>query len=334
MKKSRWGILGTAGIAEKRLIPALKASSICELAAVGSRDQAKADAYAAKNGIPKAYGSYEQLLADESIDMIYLPLPNHMHIEYIKECVAAGKHVLCEKPLALTSRDALELIALRDEKKVMIGEAYAMYHQSRLKRIKAMIDEGAFGTIAYAHGVFYLTNSNGEDIRNNYPGQGGGSLWDIGVYPLAVGRYLIGEEPVEVTCEIRNHETFKVDHQTTGTLRFPSGKVLSFGCGMSHPLHTHMTLYSDTHRMEIPRTYFSGSTHGSEFSVHGGELSGEAPEVFRFTAEDQYMNECDAFHRAVFEGKEFTGSLENTVKQTKTIEALFRAAESGKSERV
>ena len=334
MKKSRWGILGTAGIAEKRLIPALKASSLCDLKAVASRDKARSEQYAEKNGIATAYGSYEELLSDPDIDIIYLPLPNHLHHQYIKACIENGKHVLCEKPLALTVSDAEELIALRDEKKVMVGEAYAMYHQSRLKRLKEMIGEGAFGELSYGHGVFYLTNENPDNIRNQYPGEGGGALWDIGVYPIATGRYLFGEEPDEVTCTIRNHEVFKVDHQTTGTLHFPSGKVLSFGCGMHHPLHTHMSLYSNTHRIEIPRTYFSGSTHGSEFTVHTGELSGDAPEVFRFSAEDHYMHECEAFHRAVFEGEAFTGSLENTVKQTRTINALFRAAETGKSERV
>ena len=334
MATSRWGILGTAGIAEKRLIPALQNSQTCELRAVASRDKTKADEYALRNSIPVAYGSYQELFEDPSIDLIYIPLPNHLHTQYIRMCVEHGKHVLCEKPLALSSQETEELIRLRDEKRIMIGEAYAMYHQTRLKEVRKMIEEGRFGTLRYAHGVFYLTNSDGDNIRNNYPGAGGGSLWDIGVYPLAVGRYLFGEEPETVSCTMYHHEQFKVDHQSTGTLRFPSGKVLSFGCGMGHPLHTHMSLYSDTHRIEIPRTYFSGSVHGSEFSVHEGELSGRAPEVYRYSPEDQYMNECDAFHAAVYENQPFAGSLENTLSQTRLIEALFRAAKNNSIERV
>ena len=332
MKKSRWGILGTAKIAQVQLIPSLQSSELCDLVAVASRDIEKAKQYAKNNRISTYYGSYEDMLNDESLDIIYVPLPNHLHVEYIEKAVKSGKHVLCEKPIALTVEDVERLIALRDKTGLMIGEAYAMYHQPRLNEVKRLLDSGDIGKLQYADGVFFLTNKDKNNIRNAYT-VGGGALWDIGVYPIAVGRYLFGEEPVEVSCMIEKDENFGVDHFTTGILSFPSGGRLSFSCGMKHPPHTHMSLYTQSQRIELDRAFFSDYPKSQYYELYKGDFPSEGKKV-NFDPVDQYRAECDAFHESVYSGLPFKGSLENSLNQTKTLVALFKAAESKKNERV
>ncbi len=326
------GILGTAKIAKNQLIPSIQSSDICEVVAVASRDIEKAKQYAHDTHIPTFFGSYEEMLQDDSIDIIYIPLPNHLHVQYIELAVKYGKHVLCEKPLALSVEDVEKLIALRDSSHIQIGEAYAMYHQPRLQKIKEVLASGELGTLKTAHGVFFLTNNDENNIRNAYK-EGGGALWDIGVYPIAVGRYLFNEEPKEVSCEIENDPQFGVDHFTTGVLSFPSGGRLSFGCGMKQPFHTHMSLYTNSHRIEIDRTYHSDFPTSQYYEVFTGDFPQEGKR-FKFEPVDHYRLECEAFHRTVFNKEPFAGSLENTLNQTKTIVALFKAAKSKKVERV
>ena len=332
MRKSRWGILGTAKIAKNQLIPSIQSSDICEVVAVASRDIEKAKKYAHDTHIPTFFGSYEDMLQDDSIDIIYIPLPNHLHVQYIELAVKHGKHVLCEKPLALSVEDVEKLIALRDTSHIQIGEAYAMYHQPRLQKIKEVLSSGELGTLKTAHGVFFLTNNDENNIRNAYK-EGGGALWDIGVYPIAVGRYLFNEEPEEVSCEIEYDPQFGVDHFTTGVLSFPSGGRLSFGCGMKQPFHTHMSLYTNSHRIEIDRTYHSDFPNSQYYEVFTEDFPQEGKR-FKFEPIDHYRLECEAFHRTVFNKEPFAGSLENTLNQTKTIVALFKAAKSKKVERV
>jgi predicted dehydrogenase len=327
MKMSRWGILGAAGIARKQLIPSLHASEHAEPYAVASRNADKARKYAQENGIPVSYGSYEELLADPTIDIIYNPLPNHLHVAWTKRAVEAGKHVLCEKPLALSVEDVEELIALRDRTGKLIGEAYAMLHQPRLISMKQQFDSKKFGTLESAHGCFYLTNEDPHNIRNAYGyREGGGALWDIGVYPITVGRWMFGEEPVAVTCVMDVREDFGVDHHTTGVLQFPSGGQMSFACGMRHPFHTAMTFFTETHRFEISNPFHSDERNQMIFEVFDGERPPHA-KTYSFPPVDHYMLECDNFTKATREGTPFAGSLEQTLANTKVLLALFEAAE-------
>jgi predicted dehydrogenase len=331
MKKLRWGILGAAGIARKQLIPALKQSEFCELAAVASRDPAKGSVYARENDIPVAYGSYEELLADPSIDVIYNPLPNHLHVEWTRKAVEAGKSVLCEKPLALKVSDVEELIRLRDHTGLMIGEAYAIFHQPRLHSLKALLDSGEIGRLESAHGIFTLNNRDPKNIRNLYQ-EGGGALWDIGVYPVTVGRWMFGEEPSSVTCVMELDQQFKVDHHTTGILRFPSGGQMSFTCGMRFPPHSAMTFFTGTHRVEIDQPFMSGP-NPQEFIVYDGSQPPRKTPC-DFADVNQYQLECDNFYHSLVEGVPYMGSLEQTLASTKVLVALFKAAKSGRFESV
>lgn len=334
MKKSRWGILGAAGIARKQLIPSLHASETCELVAVASREPEKAATYAKENNIPVSYGSYEELLADPTIDIIYNPLPNHLHVEWTRKAVEAGKHVLCEKPLSLSVSDVEELIALRDSSKKLIGEAYAMFHQPRLQSLKHQLDTEKYGKLESAHGVFYAKNQDPTNIRNAYDHtMGGGALWDIGVYPVTVGRWMFGEEPTEVSCVMDFDEKLNVDHHTTGILKFPSGGQMSFATGMRHPFHTHMTLYTQSHRFEVANTFHSDVKNQMIFEVFDGQKPPVA-KTYSFEPVDQYALECDNFAKAAFSGEPFAGSLEQTLASTKVLLALFKAAKSNRFEGV
>ncbi|HHU88379.1 MAG: Gfo/Idh/MocA family protein [Sphaerochaetaceae bacterium] len=334
MRKSRWGILGTADIARRQFIPSLQASGACELVAVASRDKARAAEYAKENNIPLSYGSYEELLGDPSIEFIYIPLPNHLHVEWTRRAVEAGKHVLCEKPLALSVEEIEELMALRAKSGKLIGEAYATLHQERLQGLRELFVNKELGSLSSAHGVFYLYNDNPQDVRNAFPcEEGGGSLWDIGVYPLVVGRWMFGEEPVEVACLMERDPLLNVDNHTSGLLRFPNGGQMSFACGMRHPLATQMTFYTDKYRIEVDRTYFSNSDEEYGFKVYGDETEGVV-KSYTFRASDQYRLECENFARSAYTGVPFSGSLENTLNQTKVILALLKAANSGEFERV
>lgn len=332
MDKLRWGILGTSGIARKQLIPSLHRSLDCDLVAVASRDAQKSAVYAKENGIPVSYGSYEELLADPSIDVIYIPLPNHLHVEWVVKAVAAGKHVLCEKPLALEAEDVQRLIALRDSSGKLIGEAYAMFHQNRLQALKQLLDSGEIGRLESAHGCFYLNNRDPNNIRNAYR-NGGGGLWDIGVYPITVGRWMFGEEPIEVVCTMELDPDFKVDYHATGILRFPSGGQMGFACGMRYPLHRAMTLYTGSHRIEIGSPYHSDPDRQMIFEVFDGS---KPPQVRTYSFEpiDQYQLECDNFSKSVLTGAPFAGSLEQTLAGTRVMQALIRSAQNHRWESV
>ena len=331
MRKLRWGILGAAGIARKQLIPALQQSELCECTAVASRDLAKALVYAHDNGIPKAYGSYEELLSDPTIDVIYNPLPNHLHVEWTRKAVEAGKSVLCEKPLARKVSEVEELIRLRDRSGLHIGEAYAMFHQPRLQALKVLLDSGEVGRLGSVHGVFTTSNHDPLNIRNRYQ-EGGGSLWDIGVYPITVGRWMYGEEPSSVACAMELDPEFEVDHHTTGLLRFPSGGQMSFTCGMRFPQHTAMTLHTTTHRIEIDRPFMSGP-NPQEFVVYDGAQP-TLGQSHAFGLVNQYQLQCDNFYRTIMHGVPFLGSLEQTLASTRVLVALFKAAASGRFESV
>ncbi|MCK9286801.1 MAG: Gfo/Idh/MocA family oxidoreductase [Sphaerochaetaceae bacterium] len=322
MEKVKWGILGAAKIAQFRIVPALHRSTYCELVAVASRNQQKADEFAKNNNIPVAYGSYEQLLDDPLIQAVYIPLPNHLHVEWIEKAVKKGKHVLCEKPLALSVSDVERLIALRDSTGLLIGEAYAMLHQPRLHQLKRLFTTGELGKLDSAHGCFYLYNRDKNNVRNKYE-KGGGSLWDIGVYPIATGRWMFGEEPVEVSCTMEIDEQFNVDYHVTGWLRFPSGSHMSFVCGMRYPDHTHMSFYTENHRLEVPSTYFSDNETQNVIQTYKGLTPAK---TYEFEVVDQYSFECDNFVLAMQKKQPFQGSLEHTLAQTKVLLALFESA--------
>src|SRR5450432_44250 len=207
MKKVRWGVLGVARIAVNRVIPGMQAGAWCEVAAIASRDMARAEAAARDLGIPKAYGSYESMLADPQIDAIYNPLPNHLHLPWSTRAAEAGKHVLCEKPIGLNVREALALMAVRDRTGVKMGEGFMVQNHPQWLRIVELVRAGRIGQLRSAVGTFSYFKLEADNIRNIRE-YGGGALYDIGCYSIKTSRMVFGEEPVRVYAAVARDPQF------------------------------------------------------------------------------------------------------------------------------
>ena len=226
--KLRWGVLSTAAIGLKKVIPAMQLGELTHVTAIASRDRAKAEEPARALGIEKVYGSYEELLADPQIDVIYNPLPNHLHVPWTIKAAEAGKHVLCEKPISLTVAEARTLLDVQARTGVKIGEAFMVRTHPQWLRTRELIASGRIGTLRSIQGFFSYTNVNPANIRN-IPEYGGGGLMDIGCYPINISRFLFGEEPLNVMGLIDRDPEMKTDRLTSAILHFPSGQSV-FTC--------------------------------------------------------------------------------------------------------
>src|SRR5258708_6016854 len=206
----RWGVLGAANIAVNKVIPAMQLGTHTPVVAIASRDRSRAEAAARRLGIPRAYGSYEELVADPEVDAIYNPLPNHLHVPWSVRAADAGKHVLCEKPIALNAREALELIAARDRAHVLIAEAFMVRAHPQWAAVRELIAEGRIGDLRVVSGHFSYFRRDPGDIRSN-PDWGGGALMDVGCYPITLSRWLFGEGPHAVTGVSEREPGFGAD---------------------------------------------------------------------------------------------------------------------------
>jgi predicted dehydrogenase len=229
--KIRWGILSTAGIGRRRVIPAFKLANNGEVTAVASRDLERAKAFAAELGIPRAMGSYEELINDPDIDAIYNPLPNSLHAEWSIKCAEAGKPVLCEKPLASDATESQKMVDAFASRGVLLAEGFMYRFHPQTVRVKEMVDSGALGYITTMNASFTFTARSEDDIRLNKE-LAGGSLMDVGCYCINVMRLMTGEEPVSGKALARWGERSGVDEQLTGILQFPSGALGHFDCGL------------------------------------------------------------------------------------------------------
>src|SRR5205823_2209635 len=198
-KKIKWGVLGAANIAVTKVIPAMQHGEWCEVTALASRNLEKAQRFARDLGIPKVYGSYDELLADPSIEAVYNPLPNHLHVPWSIKAAEAGKHVLCEKPIGLTVREARSLLAARDRTGVKIGEAFMVKTHPQWVRVRDLISKGVVGKLRSTIGAFSYFNRDPQNVRN-VAEWGGGGLLDIGCYPITISRWILGEEPLRVVA--------------------------------------------------------------------------------------------------------------------------------------
>ncbi|HEY5446241.1 MAG TPA: Gfo/Idh/MocA family oxidoreductase, partial [Pyrinomonadaceae bacterium] len=233
--KVKWGILGVANIAVKKVIPAMQVGQWSEITAIASRDLARAQSAAKQLGIPKAYGSYEELIADPEIEAIYNPLPNNLHVEWTTRAAQAGKHVLCEKPISMTVAEALPLLETRDKTGVKIEEAFMVLTNPQWVTTLNMIREGRIGQVRSVAGHFSYNNQDAANIRNIRE-TGGGGLMDIGCYMIFFSRLIFGTEPKRVVSLVEEHPQTKTDILTSALLDFPSGHA-TFTCG------TRMTPY-------------------------------------------------------------------------------------------
>ena len=331
-KKLRWGVLSTAAIGRNKVLPAMQKGSYCRIDAIASRDLAKAQQAAAQLGIPTAYGSYEELLADPEIDAIYKPLPNHLHVPWTIKAAEAGKHVLCEKPLSLTVAEAESLLAVRKRSGVKIGEAFMVRCHPQWLRVRELLRQGRIGTLRTVMGFFSYYNVDPANIRNHAE-YGGGALMDIGCYLIQGARWGFEEEPRRAVACMECDPVMKTDRLTSAMLEFPSGQAI-FTCSTQTVPYQRIHFVGTKGRIEIEIPFNAPPDRSARILIDNGNLLGEGIETEKFAACDQYTLQGDAFSKAVLEGREVPVPLEEAIKNMAVIEAIFNSAKSGSWEKI
>jgi len=327
----RWGVLGVAQIAVKKVIPAMQRGECCEIAAIASRSLAKAQQAAAALGIPKAYGSYEELLADPEIEAVYNPLPNHLHVSWSVRCAEAGKHVLCEKPLSLDAAEARDLVQAQSRTGVKIGEAFMVRTHPQWLRARELVRGGRIGELRAILGFFSYFNRDPANIRN-VRAWGGGALYDIGCYPINTSRFIFGEEPRRVMALLERDPEMQTDRLTSALLDYPSGHAV-FTCATQLVPYQRMQLFGTAGRIEIEIPFNAPPDRPCRIFVDdGSDLFGAGIRTEMFPVCDQYTIQGDLFSQAVRGDGQVPVPLEDAVCNMAVIDALFRSAQSGRWE--
>ncbi len=331
-RKVRWGVLGVANIAVQKVIPAMQRGEWCQITAIASRDMEKAEQAAADLDIPKAYGSYEDLLGDPEIEAIYNPLPNHLHVPWSIRAAEAGKHVLCEKPVALDANEARKLFEAQARTGVKIGEAFMVRTHPQWLRARELIRAGRIGELRAIMGFFSYFNRDAANIRN-VRDWGGGGLMDIGCYPINTSRFIFGEEPRRVMALLERDPEMQTDRLTSGMLDFPSGQSV-FTCSTQLVPYQRMQLFGTTGRIEIEIPFNAPNHRPCRIFVDdGSDLFGAGVETESFPVCDQYTIQGDLFSRAIRGDGEVPVPLEDAIHNMAVIDALVKSAESGRWEK-
>jgi predicted dehydrogenase len=313
MTKIRWGVLGVAKIATTKVIPAMQRAANVEVAAIASRDLNRARVAAEQLGIPQAYGSYEELLTDPSIDAIYNPLPNHLHVPMSIRAAEAGKHVLCEKPIALSVAETRELIAARDNAGVKIGEAFMARTHPQWLRAAELVREGRIGELRVVSGHFSYFNRDPKNVRN-IAGIGGGGIMDIGCYPITLSRMIFGAEPLRVHAFLDLDPEFQTDRLASVILEYAKGHA-SFTCSTQLVAYQKMHIFGTTGRIEIEIPFNAPPDKPTRIFVND--------EVEEFPVCDQYTIQGELFSRAILENTEVPVPLEDALKNMAVIEKIL-----------
>ncbi|MFG1733275.1 Glucose--fructose oxidoreductase precursor [Paenibacillus sp. GM2FR] len=325
-QKLRWGILGCASIAKRSVIPGLQQSRLNEVVAIASRDQAKAAQTAEELNIPTAYGSYESLLEDSSIDAIYIPLPNHLHKEWSIRAAEAGKHILCEKPLALTEAEAAEMAEAAAKAGVVLAEAFMYRYHPRYDLMKEMINAGAIGDIRGIRSAFTFNSSANHGNVRFRKDWGGGSIYDVGCYPINAARILLNKEPEAVTVQaFFSPEHDHVDMMASGLIEFEGNVALTFDCGMWAAYRNPLEIVGTDGLIEVPYAY-SLPEDGANFILTTGEGRKEI-EVPRANA---YSEQGDHMAEAILNNKPLRYSAEDAIHNMKVIDACLQSAHERK----
>lgn len=314
--KVRWGVLGTAKIALEKVIPAMQRSAACEIVAIASRDLAKAEETAERLQIPKAYGTYEELLADDSIEVVYNPLPNHLHVPLTIKAADAGKHVLCEKPIAMNAAEASTLIGVRDRTRVRIQEAFMVRTHPQWLETRRLIHSGRIGSLRSITGFFSYFNPDPTNIRNQLE-LGGGALMDIGCYPINVSRFVYETEPRRVLSLIERDTATGTDTLTSAVLEFPNGQS-TFTCSIRLAPYQRMIFHGTEGRIEVLIPFNAPNDRPTQIVLDD--------ETIEFPICDQYEIQGTLFSQAIRENREQPISLEDSINNMKVIDAVFRSA--------
>ena len=331
MPKVRWGVLGVAAIAVQKVIPAMQRGKHSQITAIASRDLAKVRKAARALGIPKAYGSYEELLADPEIDAVYNPLPNHLHVPWSIRAAEAGKHVLCEKPIGLNVDEAKRLRDVRDRTGIKVGEAFMVCSHPQWLKALEFVRSGRIGEVRAFMGFFSYSNPDPANIRNVLE-FGGGGLMDIGCYPIFTSRLIFGAEPRRVLGLVERDPKMKIDRLTTAILDYPTGQCI-FTCGTQIVPYQRVQIFGTRGRVEI-EIPFNAPPHRPcrVFVDNGRDVLGSGIKTYKIPKCDQYTIQGDLFSRAVRDGGEVPVPLESSILNMAVIDAVFRSAESGRWE--
>ncbi|HVX62616.1 MAG TPA: Gfo/Idh/MocA family oxidoreductase [Pirellulales bacterium] len=327
MSKVRWGILGVAKIATVKVVPAMRQCQHAEVAAIASRSLDRAQQAARELGLPKAYGSYEELLADPDIDAVYIPLPNHLHVPWSIQCLQAGKHVLCEKPIGLTSAEAQELAAAgKRHPRLKLMEAFMYRGHPQWVAAKRLVDEGKLGPLKTVQSFFSYFNRNPADVRNQAD-IGGGGLMDIGCYPISLSRWLFGAEPQRVFAQIEYDPEFKTDRLASAVMDFGSGSA-TFTCGTQPAPYQRVQIIGADGRVEIEIPFNAPPDKPCRIGL---QTSAGAEEI-TLPVCDQYAIQGDVFSQAILNDTSAPTPIEDAVANMQVIEAMFRSGASGRWE--
>ena len=333
MHKVRWGVLSTAQIGTNQVIPAMQKGERAEIVAIASRDGGKAKAAANALGIARAYGSYEELLADPDIEAVYNPLPNHLHVPWSLKALDAGKHVLCEKPIALTVAEAETLAAAAARSGKIVAEAFMVRHHPQWQRAKEIAESGCIGATRTIQTIFTYHLVDPTNIRNQAD-IGGGGLYDIGCYAINTARYLFGGEPERVTGLFDIDPALGTDRMMSGLAAFGDNRTLGFVCATQLVPCQRVQILGTTGRIEIEIPFNAPNDVPCRIVVDDGrDLVGGGREVITLPVVDQYTLQGDAVSAAILGEAPLAHGIEDAVANMRVIDAFFRAARSGAWER-
>lgn len=323
----RWGVLGTARIAAHKVIPALQQATYCRVEALASRNREQARLWAEKLSIPRAYGSYEQLLEDSAVDVVYNPLPNHLHVPWTERAARAGKHVLCEKPLARSTREAATLLAVRDQTGVYIQEAFMVRTHPQWRKVRELVARGSLGRLVAIQGVFSYYNRDPRNVRN-VPEFGGGGLLDIGCYLVNLTRFVTGKEPNRVIAGADLDPEFRVDRLVSAILDYGDFHS-SFVCSTQMTAHQRMEFIGEQARVMVEIPFNAPNDRPCCLLLSRGDLFGGDLEVIELPTCDQYTIQGDEFARAILTGSPAPIPLEDSLRNMAVLDALKTSWERG-----
>jgi predicted dehydrogenase len=319
----RFGILSTAKIGRELVVPAIQDAENCVVTAIASRDLSRARDMADRFSVPHAFGSYEEMLASDLIDAVYIPLPTSQHIEWTIKAANAGKHVLCEKPIALKASEIDAVIEARDRNKVLVSEAYMVTYSPVWRKVRSLLAEGAIGKLRHVQGAFTYYNRDAGNMRNK-PELGGGGLPDIGVYPTISTRFVTGKEPIRVQANTDRDPEFGTDIYSSVRADFGDFE-LSFYISTQLAARQIMVFHGDKGFIEV-KSPFNADRYGAE-ELELTNQNHSQSQLFRFQDARQYKLEAEAFSRAAKGEAEEVVTLESSVNNQKLIDAIYRASE-------
>lgn len=327
----RWGIISTANIGTEKVIPSMMKSPEIEIRAIASRTLPTAKRWAKKLGIPVAYGAYEDLLADPEIEAIYNPLPNHLHVPVTLQAAAAGKHVLCEKPIAMNAEEAKTLRGAA--RKVHIAEAFMVRHHPQWQMARKLAASGRLGTIRAVQVLFSYHLLDPNNVRN-MADIGGGALYDIGCYAIISGRYIFDAEPVRCVGAIDRDPKFKTDRTTSALIDFGKGRHLTFTVSTQATPYQRVQILGDKGRVEIEIPFNAPLGAITRiYTDNGRKLGDESAKTVKIPKSDQYQLQGEHFSRVVRGTEKLVYGLPDAIRQMRVIDAVFRSAETGNWEK-